>query len=313
MAEGLMSKFDAVLLIAFGGPTKAEEIRPFLLNVTRGLPIPPARIDEVARHYELMGGRSPLNELTFRQADRLRAVLEESGIALPVYVGMRNWSPYLTEALARMAKDGVKRAIGVILSAFQCEASWERYQRNVSTAREELGAGAPEVEYIGPWFDHPRFIAAAADRVAVALAEVPAGARSGTPIIFTAHSIPLPMADASPYVHQFTTASGLVARALDHPRWSLAYQSRSGNPREPWLEPDINEAVRDAASGGAQHLIVSPIGFVCDHVEVLYDLDQEARRKAAEAGVGFHRAAALNDHPEFVRMLAELVASRLAG
>lgn len=309
----MKSSFDAVLLIAFGGPTKREEIPPFLANVTRGLPIPPARIEEVARHYEEMGGRSPLNDLTFRQADRLRAMLEEAGLALPVYVGMRNWSPYLNETLEHMAKDGVKRAIGVILSAFQCEASWERYQRNVATAREQLGAGAPEVEYLGPWFEHPRFIAAAAGRVALALAEVPAEARSSTPIIFTAHSIPLAMADASPYVLQFTTASGLVARTLDHSRWSVAYQSRSGSPREPWLEPDIKEALRRAALEAVRHVVVSPIGFVSDHVEVLYDLDFEARLRAGQAGIGFHRAAAMNDHPEFMRMLAELVASRLAG
>jgi ferrochelatase len=305
-----MNKFEAVLLIAFGGPTKKEEIRPFLADVTRGLPIPPERIEAVAQHYEVIGGCSPLNELTFRQADALRALLKREGIELPVYVGMRNWSPYLTDALAQMAADGVARAIGVILSSFQSEASWERYQQAVALARERV-RNAPTVEYVAPWFDHPSFIAAAADRVTQAFRNVPGESRSCAPLIFTAHSIPVAMANASPYVAQLTTSSRLVAEQISHSRWLVAYQSRSGNPREPWLEPDINEAIRAVASEGVQHVVVSPIGFVCDHVEVLYDLDIQARATAETIGLTFHRARAVNDHPEFVRLLAEVVTARL--
>src|SRR3990172_5120856 len=210
-----MNKFDALLLIAFGGPTRPEEIRSFLANVTRGLPIPPERIEAVTQHYELIGGRSPLNELTFRQAEALRALLKREGIKLPVYVGMRNWSPYLADALARMAADGVTRALGVILSSFQCEASWERYQRAVALAQERVG-NAPVVEYVAPWFDHPLFVAGVADRVTLAMRDVPDELRSRALLIFTAHSIPVPMANASPYVAQLTTSSRLVAQKISH-------------------------------------------------------------------------------------------------
>jgi ferrochelatase len=298
---------DSVLLIAFGGPTRSEEIRPFLDNVTQGRRIPPERVEEVAHHYERIGGRSPLNELTFRQAERLRAALEREGIALPVFVGMRNWHPYLLDALAEMAEKGYRHALGIILSSLQTEASWERYQENVAEARARLGASAPEVTYAPPWFDHPRFIEAVVDRARVALEAVPQSRRPDTLLVFTAHSVPIAMAEAAPYVRQFTEASRLVAERLGHERWAVAYQSRSGSPAEPWLEPDIGRVIRELASDGAQDLVVVPIGFVCDHVEVLYDLDVEAREIARSCGVTFHRASAVNDHPAFIAMLVALV------
>ena len=302
-----MSPIDSVLLIAFGGPTAPAEIRPFLDNVTRGRGIPRERLEEVARRYEAMpGGRSPLNALTEAQAAGLRAALARAGRPLPVYVGMRNWHPFLHETLAAMAADGRRRAVGLILSAFRCEASWERYMADVGAARARV-AGAPEVVYAPPWGEHERFLAAVADRAAAALAEIPPEAREGTPLVFTAHSIPRAMAEASPYVAEFTAAAGAVARRLGHARFTLAYQSRSGGPREPWLEPDVGETIRDLAKAGEKRVVVAPIGFVADHVEVLYDLDTEARAVAAQHGVAFHRAASVNDHPEFVEMLAELV------
>jgi len=295
---------DSVLLIAFGGPTAPSEIRPFLDNVTRGRSIPRERLEEVVHHYEAMpGGRSPLNALTDAQAAGLHARL---GGSLRVYVGMRNWHPYLHEALAAMADAGARRALGVILSAFRCEASWERYMADVVAARERV-ASAPEIVYAPPWFEHPRFIAAVADRVRAAFREVPAAERERTPLIFTAHSIPRAMAETSPYVADFSAAATAVARRIGHARWLLAYQSRSGGPRDPWLEPDVNETIRDLAKAGERHVVLAPIGFVVDHVEVLYDLDTEARAVAAQHGVAYHRAAAVNDHPEFVEMLAELV------
>ena len=298
---------DAVLLIAFGGPTAPGEIRPFLENVTRGRAIPRERLDAVAHHYEAMpGGRSPLNALTHAQAEALRRRL---GDRVPVYVGMRNWHPYLHETLATMARDGCRRAVGVILSAFRCEASWERYMHDVAGARARVTA-APEIAYTPAWFEHPRFIAAVADRVGAALDALPADARDRTPLVFTAHSIPRAMADGSPYVADFNAAAAAVARRLGHPRWFLAYQSRSGGPRDPWLEPDVGETIRDLAKAGEGRVVVVPIGFVVDHVEVLYDLDIEARVMAAQHGVAYHRAAAVNDHPEFIAMLAELVRER---
>ncbi|HEX9821255.1 MAG TPA: ferrochelatase [Methylomirabilota bacterium] len=299
---------DSVLLIGFGGPTAPGEIRPFLELVARGRRIPAERLEEVAHHYELMpGGRSPLRELTEAQAAGLRAALAATGgRALPVFVGMRNWHPFLHETLAEMAARGRRRALGIILSSFRTEASWERYAVDVAAARART-PDAPEIVLAPPWFEHPRFVAAVADGVVRALEQVPAGERAGTPLVFTAHSVPVAMAAASPYVEDFTAAARAVAARAGHARWSLAYQSRSGSPRDPWLEPDIGDVIRTLAKDGRRHVVVSPVGFVCDHVEVLYDLDVEARQIAVEHGMTLHRAPAVNAHPQFVAMLAEIV------
>jgi ferrochelatase len=303
---------DSVLLIAFGGPTRPEQIRPFLVNVTAGRRIPAERIEAVVRHYERIGGRSPLNELTLQQAAGLQAELARHGVAVPVFVGMRNWHPYLEETLAEMAAKECSRALGIILSSFQTEASWERYQASVADARASIGPKAPEVVYAPPWFDHPRFIEAAADRARARLEAVPVELRPETPLVFTAHSVPVAMAQGSPYGVQFTRAASLVAERLLQRRWATAYQSRSGDPGEPWLEPDIGELIREMARDGARDLVVVPIGFVADHVEILYDLDVEARAVAESSGVRFHRASAVNDHPAFIAMLADLVKRALA-
>jgi ferrochelatase len=311
-----MPPFDAVLLIAFGGPERPEDVRPFLDNVLRGRPVPPERYEEVVHHYELIGGSSPLNALTFRQADGLAAVLAAEGPRLPVYVGMRNWSPYVAATLARMRDDGVKRALGVILAAHRTEASWERYRGAVAAGRAALGAEAPAIEYAGEWYDHPLFVETMASRTRDAFAALAAAAQpvpAGVHVLFTAHSIPRSMADASPYVAQLETSCRLVAAALGHADWSLAYQSRSGGPRDPWLEPDVNEAIRALAARGVGAIALVPIGFVCDHVEVLYDLDVEARATAAAAGVRLVRAATANDHPAFARMLAAVVRAHVAS
>jgi protoporphyrin/coproporphyrin ferrochelatase len=302
-----MSAVDSVLLVAFGGPTARHEIRPFLEIVTRGRGVSADRLEEVARHYgQMPGGRSPLAELTFAQAHGLEQALAQAGPALPVFVGMRNWHPFLDETLAEMAGKGARRALGVILSPFRTEASWERYMQDVAEARARV-AGAPEVGFAPAWFEYPRFIAAVADRARAALGELPEDAQASTPLVFTAHSVPVAMAEASPYVSDLTAAARAVARRLGHARWSVAYQSRSGSPREPWLEPDVAAVLRRLAADGERHAVVVPIGFVCDHVEVLYDLDVEARRVAAAAGLSLQRAATVNDHPEFIAMLVELV------
>ncbi|MBI2152830.1 MAG: ferrochelatase [Candidatus Rokubacteria bacterium] len=306
-----MSVVDSVLLIAFGGPEKPEDIRPFLQIVTAGRHIPAERLEEVAHHYEVIGGRSPLNDLTLLQAEGLRRALTRDGLSVPVYVGMRNWHPFFHEALAEMKDKGHRRALGIILSSFETEASWDRYVGDVAAAREKVGPGAPEVSYAPPWFDHPRFIEAAGDRVRAVLSAIPADRRKATPLVFTAHSVPTAMADGSPYVAQFTAASRAVAARLGYPRWSVAYQSRSGSPPDPWLEPDICDVLRGLAKEGVGDVVVAPIGFVSDHVEVLYDLDVEARRLAEELGLRFHRAGAVNDHPAFIEMLAGLAKAGL--
>ena len=303
-----MTDFDSVLLIAFGGPEKREDVRPFLEIVSAGRRIPRERLEEVAHHYELIGGRSPLNELTMRQAEGLRQVLQRDGVATPVYVGMRNWHPFLHETLAAMRDGGRRRALGIILSSFQTEASWERYVADVATAREKVGAGAPEVAYAPPWAEHPLFIDAMVARAADALAQAPAPKRADALLIFTAHSVPVAMANGSPYARQLEAAALLIAGRLGHARWQVAYQSRSGAPSDPWLEPDICDALRGVEGQGIEDVVVVPIGFVCDHVEVLYDLDVEARAVAAEVGLRLHRAQTANDHPAFIAMLADLVA-----
>src|SRR6266581_229676 len=302
-----MTGCDSVLLIAFGGPEKPEDIRPFLEIVTAGRRIPPERIEEVAHHYEAIGGRSPLNDLTQRQAGGLRRALEQHGIALPVYVGMRNWDPFLVETLGEMRDRGHRRALGIILSSFQTEASWERYVADVAAARDKLDPDAPEVGYAPPFGDHPLFVGAMVARAAAALDRVPPSARADALLVFTAHSVPAAMASGSPYSRQFEAAALEIAGRLDHPRWRIAYQSRSGAPGDAWLEPDICDVLRGIKRQGIEDVVIVPIGFVCDHVEVLYDLDVQARAVAAESGVRLHRAETANDHPAFIAMLADLV------
>jgi ferrochelatase len=301
--------YDAVLLIAYGGPEGPDEVRPYLEGILRGRRVPAGRVEEVARHYALFGGRSPLAELTRRQAAALEADLRARGRALAVHVGMRNWTPYLHEALARMREEGARRALGIVMAPHQSYASWDQYQENVAEARARVGPDAPEVDYAPPWFDQPGFIEAQADRVAAALAGIPASERREAPLVFTAHSIPVAMAERAPYAGQVTASARLVAERLGHPRWVVAYQSRSGDPREPWLGPDVNEVVRRLAGTGARHVVAVPVGFVSDHIEVLYDLDTEARETAARAGAAFHRAGTVMDHPAFIRMLGDLVAA----
>ncbi len=305
----MAADFDAVLLVAFGGPEQPADIRPFLDNVLRGRPVPRERYEDVVRHYEAIGGRSPLNALTFRQRDALAAILARDGPALPVYVGMRNWTPYVEEALRRMRDDGARRALAVILAAHRTEASFERYDGAVQQARAALGPSAPTVEYARGWYDHPLFVETIVSRTRDALATLAAEPR----LVFTAHSIPIAMADGSSYVEELTTSCRLVAKELGRVDFTLAYQSRSGSPREPWLEPDVNDAIRGLAVGGTRAIVLVPIGFVCDHVEVLYDLDVEARATAEAAGVRLVRAAAANDHPTFIRMLADVVRRHVAG
>lgn len=304
------STFDAVMLIGFGGPTRPDEVRPFLDNVLRGRPVSPARIEEVVRHYDRIGGRSPYNELTLGQAVALNRELANAGIGLRVVVGMRTWPPYIAETLAALDRAGARRVLGFIMSAFQCEASWDRYQQAVAEARARLGPSAPEVEYVAPWSGDPLFIEASAARIADAAGVLAPAARREAQLIFTAHSIPVAMAAKSPYAEQFTNAARRVAAALAIENWTLTFQSRSGDPREPWLEPDIRAAL---AATRARDVIVMPLGFLCDHVEVLYDLDIEAAEVARIGGLRMIRVATAGDHPAFIRMMAAAVRRRLEG
>lgn len=302
------AQYGAVILLGFGGPGSSAEIRPFLDRVTAGRPIPRERYEEVVHHYEAIGGRSPFNEITARQAAALGERLAREGVKIPVVLGMRNTPPWLEDALRGLGQRGVRRALGFVLAAHRCEASWDRYLRNVGEARERLGASAPVVDYLGEWHAHPLFIEAAANRVAGARARLEPAARERAQLIFTAHSIPAAMAAASPYVEQLRESARLIAQRLGQRQWTLAFQSRSGSPRDPWLEPDICDVLRGL---NGQAAVVAPIGFICDHVEVLYDLDVEAARVAREADVMMVRAATVGEHPRFIEMMATLIRERL--
>ena len=307
----MMSTYDAVLLIAFGGPTCKEEIRPFLARVTNGIPISAERLEEVAHHYEAVGGKSPLNEITFRQAQALQQLLSQRGNRLPVYVGLRNSSPFFIDTLARMASDGVKNAVGFILSSHQTEASWERYKKNIDDARADLGGNAPAFDYCIGWHDHPLFIQTWAELIETAYARITTDRRNTTPLIFTAHSLPVAMAARSPYIDQLNISARMIADRLRQDDWSLAYQSRSGKPTDSWLEPDIVNAIRKLAAEGRKDAVIAPIGFVCDHVEILYDLDIEAKKTAGDSKINLVRAGCPNDHPTFIQMMADVIAQTI--
>ena len=302
--------FDAVLLISFGGPQGPDDIRPFLGNVLRGRRVTPERVEEVARHYELFGGVSPITELTRRQADGLRDRLAAAGLPLPVYVGMRNWHPFLADTLHQMYVDGVRRAIAFIAAAQHSYSSCQQYRENVMAARVELRArdGADvDVVFVESWFDHPLFIEANAQHVRDATARLPEELRDHARLIFTAHSVPMAMASRSQYREQLLESSRRVADAAGIGDWALVYQSRSGRPEDPWLGPDICDYLRQEHATGLAAAVISPIGFVCDHIEVLYDLDREAAEVCRSLGLPMARAEAVNDDPLFLDMMADVV------
>ncbi|HLW69860.1 MAG TPA: ferrochelatase [Candidatus Binataceae bacterium] len=303
------SATDALLLIGFGGPEGPAQVRPFLDRVLQGRPVPRERYEEVARHYEVFGGYSPYNDLTRRLADAVREALRRQANEIPIAIGMRNTEPYMVDAIRALMDRGVKRACGFILSAFRCDASWERYQRETAATCETLGAAAPTIVYPTPWHTRPQFIEALADRLREALAASAPRERDNAELIFTAHSIPCLMAAASPYVEQLRETAALAAAAVGIDHWTLAFQSRSGAPRDPWLEPDV----RDVIVADARPKIVMPLGFLSDHVEVLYDLDVEAADAARAAGVSIRRAGTVGDHPAFVDLTVEITLESLAG
>ena len=302
--------FDAVLLIGFGGPQGREDIRPFLQNVLRARRIPPARFEAVVQHYELFDGVSPLTEITMRQAAGLRTRLAADGLQLPVYVGMRNWHPFLDDTLSEMALAGVQHNLGIILAAQHCYSSCGQYKQNVSQALSEprnQKTAELKVTYVAGWHDHQGFVAANAECIRDALDTLPAALRQEARLVFTAHSIPQAMARVSRYEEELRESAALVAQHVGCKDWALAFQSRSGRPGDPWLEPDICDYLRAEVKTGLKSVMSSPIGFVCDHVEVLYDLDIEAAEACRDLGLPMRRAASVGEHPMFLDMLADVV------
>lgn len=301
------ARLDAVLLIGFGGPASKDEVRPFLDQLLGGRPAPSERYQEVLRRYEAIGGFSPYNALTLEQARALGAALGERGCDLPVRAGMRNWKPFIGDALEEMAQAGARRIFGFILAPHRSQPSWQAYRDAVSRAQSALGERAPEVEYPEPWHAHPKFVAAMAERAAEAMGRLAAEERERAELVFTAHNIPLAMAKASRYAEEVAESARAIAERLGHRAWSVAFQSRSAGAREPWLEPDIETAL---ARLGGRPAVVVPAGFLCDHLEVLYDLDIAAQAAARRAGVRMERAGTADCHPAFIDMIAEMVAER---
>jgi ferrochelatase len=313
-ADGFVSgfpetRFDAILVVSFGGPEGMDDVIPFLENVTRGRNVPRERLEEVAHHYELFDGVSPINAQNRALIAALRVELDEHGIDLPIYFGNRNWDPFLADTLREMASDGIERALAFFTSAYSSYSGCRQYREDLFRAQQEVGPDAPEVLRTRMFFNHPGWIETNADHVRSALAELsPAGEPH---LAFTAHSIPTAMAQACRYEDQLRESCRLVAEAVGVGDWKLVYQSRSGPPHAPWLEPDVLDHLDGLASRGVTDVVVSPIGFVSDHLEVLFDLDIEARERAGELGLRFVRASSASTHPAFVRMIRELVEERL--
>lgn len=302
------SPFDAVLLVAFGGPQGPDDVRPFLANVLRGRRVPPERVEEVAHHYGIFGGVSPLTDLTMRQAGALERRLRDRGLALPVHVGMRNWHPFLDDVLADLSGRGVRRAIGLLAAAQRSYSGCAQYKENVRDARATLrarGLADVEVVYVNDWHEHPGFIAANADHVREAIARLPGDLQDPARLVFTAHSIPVSMAARYPYERNLEASARLVAHAVGRQDWALVYQSRSGRPDDPWLEPDVVAYLRAEHAKGLRAAVLCPIGFLCDHIEVLYDLDVEAAGACRQLGLPMTRASAVNVHPRFIDALAD--------
>jgi ferrochelatase len=298
------------MLIGFGGPAAAVEVRPFLDRVLAGRPVPRERYEEVVRHYEALGGGSPYNEITMRQAAGLQEKLWQMGIDAPVVAGFRYTPPFFEDVLRDLKQRGIRRVLGFVLAAHRCEASWDRYLDAIKSARECVSSDAPEFEYPPPWHNDPGFVEAVADRARAALQQFDSRGRECAELIFTAHSIPVSMSGRASYVQQLNESGRLVARHLGRSSWTLAFQSRSGSLRDPWLEPNVNDTLRKFAGG---HVVLVPLGFLCDHVEVLYDLDIEALKVAHEAGVIMTRGATVGEHPKFIEMIAKIAGRFLSG
>jgi ferrochelatase len=303
--------YDALLVLSFGGPEGLDDVIPFLENVTRGRNVPPARLEAVAGHYRHFGGVSPINAQNRALISALEREFAGHGLNFPIYFGNRNWDPFVTEALAAMRADGVKRALVFATSTLSSYSGCRQYREDILRASDEVGDGAPSFDKLRVFYNHPGFIEAMIDRKNAALREIPEERRDSARLIFTAHSIPLSMARECAYELQLREASRLVAG--EGVPFQIAYQSRSGPPQVPWLDPDILDVLAELAREKVRDVVVVPIGFVSDHMEVLFDLDLEARERAGELGLNLVRAGTAGVHPSFVRMIRELVIERMTA
>ncbi len=310
----MATSYDALLVVSFGGPEGPDDVLPFLENVLRGKNVPRARMLEVAEHYQHFGGKSPINDQNRALIAALRPALAEAGVDLPIYWGNRNWHPLLPDTLAEMAQAGVRRALAFFTSAFSSYSGCRQYREDIARAQAQVGPQAPQVDKLRAFYNHPGYIAAMAARVRDALVQLDGNDAARARLVFTAHSIPLAMAAGCRYEEQLRESSRLVAAAAERSDWTVVYQSRSGPPQQPWLEPDVGDYLRSvAASEPGLPIVVVPIGFISDHMEVLYDLDTEARELCGELGMPMVRAATAGTHPAFVGMIRDLIVERLSG
>jgi protoporphyrin/coproporphyrin ferrochelatase len=308
----LSMNYDAILVTSFGGPEQPADVMPFLENVLRGKHVPRERMLEVAEHYYHFGGKSPINAQNRQLIAALEAELVEHGPRLPIYWGNRNWHPLLADTLRKMRDDGIKHALAFVTSAYSSYSSCRQYREDIARAQEAVGEGAPLVDKIRVFYNHPEFVEASADRLRRAFEQIPLLRQSATQVIYTAHSIPMNMAASSDYEMQLKETAHLVAEQVGRKNWLLAFQSRSGPPSQPWLEPDILDCLREIKrSAEISDVVIAPIGFVSDHMEVLFDLDTEARQLCDELGINMVRAATVGTHPRFIRMIRELICERL--
>ena len=303
--------YDAILIVSFGGPEGPDDVMPFLENVLRGRHVPHERMLGVAKHYELFGGVSPINGQNRKLIAALQRELDSKGPQLPIYFGNRNWHPLLADTLAKMRDDGVKRALAFVTSAYSSYSSCRQYLEDIERARALIGQGAPRVEKLRAFYNHPGFIEANVANIKEALAQIPEERREVTQLVFTAHSIPESMAQNCDYEAQLQETSKIVAEAVGNRNWRLVFQSRSGSPEQLWLGPDVCDYLRELHETGTTDVVVAPVGFVSDHMEVIYDLDTEAAALCRELGLNMIRVATAGTHPAFIEMIRELILERI--
>ena len=310
-----MDSPEALVWLSFGGPEKPADVRPFLENVTRGRGVPPERLDEVEKHYQSFGGVSPINQLNRAAIAATTTELRRQNLELPIYFGNRNWHPMIEDTLAQLAADGVRRALVFATSAYGGYSACRQYDEDIARARAAVGPQAPDLLKLRQFFDHPLFVEAFADGVRAA------GLPENYRLVFTAHSVPM-SADAAAgppsdgghrYSRQVSEAARLVAASVNVGEYDVVWQSRSGPPTIPWLEPDIVDHLESLHAAGVRAVVVCPVGFVSDHLEVVWDLDTEAAQRASELGMDFVRAATPNGDPRFAELVVELVREQLEG
>lgn len=305
-----MNKYDAVIVVSFGGPDGPDDVVPFLENVVRGKGVPKQRVLEVAEHYYHFGGKSPINEQNLALIKALKAELKANGPDLPVYYGNRNWHPMLADTLRQMKEDGVQNALAFFTSGFSSYSGCRQYREDIINAQEVVGEGAPKLDLLRKFYNHPGFVEPMASLTRETIGKLSELGRRQNKVLFAAHSIPQIMADHCRYEEQLQEASRLIAELAEVEDWEMVYQSRSGPPSQPWLEPDICDRIEELKAEGYLAVTVVPVGFVSDHMEVLFDLDTEAVDKAKELNMEFGRVPTIGTHPEFIAMIGELIRER---